>query len=138
MELLLVVWVDEPKGALANCITDLGNQLLKALYSHPRGSYAHQFVDVTCRGSACLQQDFVERLWQQMNERQFGGQTNAYLLMTAKWVLPSRKTKESDTILFEEVFDVKEKVSFVGWFNVFYHIVNKYEVIALILCLWLF
>lgn len=138
MELLLVVWVDEPKGALANGITGLGNQLLKALYSHPRGSYAHQFVDITCRGSACLQQDFVERLWQQMNERQFGGQTNAYLLMASKWVLPGRKTKESDAILFEEVFDVKKKVSFVGWFNVLYHIVNKYEVVAFILRLWLF
>ena len=42
-----------------------------------------------------------------MNERKFGGQTNAYLLMASKWVLPGRKTKESDAILFEEVFDVK-------------------------------
>ena len=101
------MWVDEPKGALANGITDLGNQSFKALYSHPRDSYAHQFANITCRGSACLQQVFVEWLWQQMNERKFGGQTNAYLLMASKWVLPGRKTKESDAILFEEVFDVK-------------------------------
>ena len=73
-----------------------------------------------------------------MNERKFGGQTNAYLLMASKWVLPGRKTKESDAILFEEVFDVKKKVSFVFWFNVLYHIVNKHEVVAFILRLWLF
>ena len=73
-----------------------------------------------------------------MNERKFGGRTNAYLLMTAKWVLPGRKTKESDAILFEEVFDVKKKISFVGWFNVLYHIMNKYEVVAFILRLRLF
>jgi hypothetical protein len=34
VELLLVVWVDEPKGALANGITDFGNQSFEALYSH--------------------------------------------------------------------------------------------------------
>ena len=102
MKLLLVVWVDKPKGALTNGITDFGNQSFKALYGHPRGSYAHQFANVTCRSSACLQQVFVERLWQQMDERKFGGKANAYLLMTAEWVLPSRKTKESNAVLFEK------------------------------------
>jgi hypothetical protein len=32
---------------------------------------------------------------------------------------------------------VKKKVSFIFWFDVLYHIVNKYEVVAFILSLWL-
>jgi hypothetical protein len=96
------VWVDEPKGALADGITDLGNQSFKALHSHPRDSYAHQFANVTCSGSACLQQDFVERLWQQMDERKLRDKANAYLLMTAESVLPGWETKESNAILFEK------------------------------------
>ena len=102
MKLLFVVWVDEPKSALANDITNLGNQSFKALYSHPRDSYAHQFVNVTCSGSACLQQDFVKRLWQQMDERKLRDKANAYLLMTAERVLPGREAKESNAILFEK------------------------------------
>ena len=102
VELLLVVRVDEPKCALANGITDLGNQSFKVLYSHARSSYAHQFTNVICRGSACLQQNFVKRLWQQMNEWKFGGKPNAYLLMASKWVLPGRKTKESYAVLFKK------------------------------------
>ena len=102
VELLLVVRVDEPKCALVNGITDLGNQSFKALYSHPRGSYAHQFTNVICRGSACLQQNFVKRLWQQMNERKFGGRANTYLLMTAEGVLPGRESKESNATLFKK------------------------------------
>ena len=102
VELLLVVRVDEPKCALVNGITDLGNQSFKALYSHPRGSYAHQFTNVICRGSAYFQQAFVEWLWQQMNEWKFRGNTNTNLLMTAERVLPSRETKESDATLFEK------------------------------------
>ncbi len=102
MELLLVVWIDEPKSALANGITDFGNQSFKALDGHPRVSYAHQLANVTCRGSACLQQVFVERFGQQMDERKFGGKANAYLLMTAERVLPSRKTEENNAVLFEK------------------------------------
>ena len=138
MELLLVVWVDEPKGALANVITDFGNQSFKALDGHPRVSYAHQLANVTCRGSACLQQVFVERFGQQMDERKFGGKANANLLMTAERVLPSRKAEENNAVLFEKRLNVKKKASFTFWFDMLYYIVNKYEVIPFILRPWLF
>ena len=35
MKLLLVVWVDEPKGALTNGIADFGSKSFKALYGYP-------------------------------------------------------------------------------------------------------
>ena len=73
-----------------------------------------------------------------MNERKFGGQTNAYLLMTAERVLPSWKAKEDDAALSEEGLDVKHKGLFVSGLDMFYHIVNKNKVVALRLALWLF
>ena len=102
MELLLVVRVDEPEGALADGVARFGRQSFEALYSHPRGSYAHQFANVACRGSTRLQQTFVERFWQQMNEGKFGGQTNTDLLMTAERVVPGREAKESNAALLEK------------------------------------
>ena len=102
VELLLVVWVDEPQSALADSVACSGRQTLETFDGYTRGSYAHQFANVACRGSAYLQQAFVECLWQQMNEWKFRGNTNTNLLMTAERVLPSRETKESDATLFEK------------------------------------
>ena len=81
MKLLLVVWVDEPKGALADGIACFRSQALEFLDSHTRGSNAHEFVDVTGTGSAYLQQGLIERLGKKVDERQFGGKANGYLLI---------------------------------------------------------
>ena len=102
VELLLVVWVDEPQSALADSVACSGRQSFETFDGYTRGSYTHQFANVACRGSAYLQQAFVEWLWQQMNEWKFRGNTNTNLLMTAERVLPSRETKESDATLFEK------------------------------------
>lgn len=128
MKFLLVVWVDEPKGALADGIACFRSQALEFLDSHTRGSNAHEFVDVTGTGSAYLQQGLIERLGKKVDERQFGGKANGYLLMPAERVVPGRKTKKHDAILFEEVFYMKHENLFVRRINMFYNIMNEYEV----------
>ena len=73
-----------------------------------------------------------------MDEWKHGGKTDADLLMTAERVLPSWKAKEDDATLSEEGLDVKHEGLFASGLDMFYHIVNKYEVVAFILRLWLF
>ncbi len=138
VELLLVVGIDEPEGALQDGEAGKGCLLLETFDGHARGSYVHQFAYVTCRGSAHFQQAFVEWLWQQMDEWKHGGKTDADLLMTAERVLPSWKAKEDDAALSEEGLDVKHEGLFVNGLDMFYHIVNKNKVVALRLALWLF
>ena len=58
VELLLVVWVDEPQSALADSVACSGRQSFETFDGYTRGSYAHQFANVACRGSAYLQQAF--------------------------------------------------------------------------------
>ena len=128
MKLLLVMWVDEPKGALADGIVCFRSQVLEFLDSHTRGSNAHEFVDITGTGSAYLQQGLIERLGKKVDERQFGGKANGYLLMPAERVVPGRKTEKHDAILFEKVFDMKHKILFVRRLDMFYNIMNEYEV----------
>ena len=128
MKLLLVVWVDEPKGALADGIACFRSQALEFLDSHTRGSNAHEFVDITGTGSAYLQQSLIERLGKKVDERQFGGKANGYLLMPAERVVPGRKTEKHDAILFEKVFYMKHENLFVRRLDMFYNIMNEYEV----------
>ena len=52
MELLFVVWVEKPKGALADGVVCFGNQAFEVLDGHTRASDAHKFVDVIGISSA--------------------------------------------------------------------------------------
>ena len=56
---------------MADSVACSGRQSLETFDGYTRGSYAHQFANVACRGSAYFQQAFVEWLWQQMNEWKF-------------------------------------------------------------------
>lgn len=63
-----------------------------------------------------------------MDERQFGGKANSYLLMSSERVVPGREAEEHDATLFEKVFDMKHKILFVRRLDMFYNIMNEYEV----------
>ena len=54
VKLLLVVWVEEPKGALADGVVCFGSQALEFLDGHTRIPNTHQFVDATGISSAQL------------------------------------------------------------------------------------
>ena len=72
-----------------------------------------------------------------MDEGKFGGKTDAYLLMTAEWVLPGRKAEEHDAARLQKILDVKKKLTFARWSNMLYYVVNKYEVVAVNFLYWL-
>ena len=72
-----------------------------------------------------------------MDEREFGDRTNADLLMPPKGIVPSRKAKERETILFEERLDTMKKCSLTKRMNVLYDIMHKNDVEAFVLRRWL-
>jgi len=137
MELLFVVWVDEPKRTLADSEPCFGGQSLEMLNSHTRGPDVHQLVDAIACGSAQPQHHSVDGLGQQMDEGEFGSKTDTDLLMAAKRALPGRKAKEHDAVLSQKILQAKKKLPFARWGNMFYHIVNKNNVVASGLIFWL-
>ena len=58
--------------------------------------------------------------------------------MPSERVVPSREAEEHDAVLFEEVFDMKHEILFARRFDVFYDIMNKYEVELVCFCTWNF
>lgn len=72
-----------------------------------------------------------------MDERELGGKANADLLMSSKGILPGRKAKECETILFEERLDATKKCSLTRRFDMLYDIVHKNDVEMFAFRLWL-
>lgn len=78
MEFLLVVGIDEPQLAVDDSIARLMGQLLKTLNGHPSLLDGQQLLYHRWRSSAEAEQQCVEHIGQQVDERQFRGQADTY------------------------------------------------------------
>ena len=96
MEFLLVVGIDEPQLAVDDSIARLMGQLLKTLNGHPSLLDGQQLLYHRWRSSAEAEQQCVEHIGQQVDERQLRGDVDTYLLVAAKrsgWRLQTRRKR---------------------------------------------
>ena len=137
MELLPIVWIDEPKCAPEDDKARFFGHTFKKFDGHPGVSDTHQFVNAVWGGTTQFQQSVVDRSGQQMNEGELGGKANTDLLMSPKRIVPGGKSKEYKTFLFQERLDMRKKRSLTKRTDVLYNIMHENNVVAFVLSFWL-
>ena len=128
-ELLLVVGIDQPQLPVDDAEMAGAECFLKPFDGCPAAFDVEQFGDGTLVLFGQVAQDgCIKPVGQQMNERQLGAPPAlAYLLVSAKRHLPSRKGSKENSLLFQKVADVGEEGLFRS--NVLYHIVQDDDVV---------
>lgn len=71
-----------------------------------------------------------------MDEGELRGKSAADLLMSAKWVLPGRKTEEYDAVSFQEGLNMNHERLLIWWLYMLNDVMYQYEVIAQSFILW--
>lgn len=137
MELLFIVWIDEPECAPADDKARFFGQSFEKFDRHPGVPNTHQLAYAVWGGTTYLQQSVIERPGQQMNERELGSKANTDLLMPPKGIVPGGEANEHKAFLFQERLDMRKERSLTRRLDVLYDIMHENDVKAFVLCLWL-